>query len=137
MEQIRAMFSLGPGRSHWRSFLPADEKQLSPPKQTLFGLKISLQTTQDRFRLTQPLLIGYNFQLGHGLEGIELVPHATCYWITRRGMGKSQKWRPPRLYSHENPIFPQDPMGFRLWWGPYDDHTGLRLDGDLGDRCVV
>jgi CRISPR-associated endonuclease/helicase Cas3 len=30
-----------------------------------------------------------------------------------------------------------DVGGLRLWTGPYDKRTGLRLDGDLGSRCVV
>jgi CRISPR-associated endonuclease/helicase Cas3 len=31
----------------------------------------------------------------------------------------------------------EDACGLKLWTGPYDDLTGLRLEGDLGDRCVV
>jgi CRISPR-associated endonuclease/helicase Cas3 len=31
----------------------------------------------------------------------------------------------------------EDSGGLKLWNGPYDDLTGLRLEGDLGEKCVV
>ena len=92
--------------------LSTKEIDFAPAEAAVLGREVSGEAVEHELRVSEPLLVGLQLVLNHGLQGVEARRQAADERNFRDGVRETEKGREPGLDSDEDSVGPEDAVSF-------------------------